>query len=97
MKRRIYFKDKDFEADYKLMQKRLPGKGTGVRILTKDERLWIISRSSDMEPGGNLSIRSQFEETESAVQSREKLRAKRSHDETCAATSRRTASTFLLI
>jgi len=50
-KERIYFKDKDFEADYKLMQKRLPGKELGFGSSTKDERLWIISASSDMEPG----------------------------------------------
>ena len=48
---RIYWKDKSFEADYKLLQKKPPGKEIGFASGTKDERLFLIVASSDTEPG----------------------------------------------
>jgi dipeptidyl aminopeptidase/acylaminoacyl peptidase len=48
---RIYWRNKAFEADYKLLQKRLPGRELGFGSSTKDERLWIVGSSSDTEPG----------------------------------------------
>lgn len=48
---RIYWKDKSFEADYKLLQKKLPGKEIGFVSGTKDERLFLIVANSDTEPG----------------------------------------------
>ncbi|MGH9859967.1 MAG: alpha/beta fold hydrolase [Candidatus Acidiferrales bacterium] len=48
---RIYFKDKSFEADYKLLEKKLPGKDINFTSSTKDERLWLINANSDTEPG----------------------------------------------
>ncbi len=48
---RIYWKDKSFEADYKLLQKKLSDKQIGFASHTEDERLWLISASSDTEPG----------------------------------------------
>lgn len=48
---RIYWKDKSFEADYKLLQKKLPGKEISFVSGTKDERLFLIVASSDTEPG----------------------------------------------
>jgi dipeptidyl aminopeptidase/acylaminoacyl peptidase len=48
---RIYWKDKNFEADYKYLQKQLPGKEIGFASSTKDEKLWIISSNSDTDPG----------------------------------------------
>jgi dipeptidyl aminopeptidase/acylaminoacyl peptidase len=48
---RIYWKDKAFEADYKLLQKQLPGKELNFGSGTKDERLFLIAASSDTEPG----------------------------------------------
>jgi dipeptidyl aminopeptidase/acylaminoacyl peptidase len=50
-RQRLYWKDKDFEADYKWLQKQLPGKEIGMGSTTKDEKLWLISASSDTEPG----------------------------------------------
>lgn len=50
-KMRIYFKDKTFQSDYELVQKRLPGKDIGVDSQTKDESLFLISATSDTEPG----------------------------------------------
>ena len=48
---RIYWKDKAFEADYKLLQERLPGKEIDLDSWTKDEQLWLVSARSDTEPG----------------------------------------------
>ncbi|MGH9871703.1 MAG: S9 family peptidase [Pyrinomonadaceae bacterium] len=48
---RIYWKDKSYEADYKLLQKKLPNKEIGFVSGTKDERLFLIVASSDTEPG----------------------------------------------
>ncbi|MGH9791547.1 MAG: alpha/beta fold hydrolase [Candidatus Acidiferrales bacterium] len=48
---RIYFKDKAFEADYKLLQKKAPGKDINVTSSTSDERMWLINANSDTEPG----------------------------------------------
>ena len=50
-KLRIYFKDKAFEADYELLKKQLPGKQVNLGSGTKDERRFLISASSDTEPG----------------------------------------------
>jgi len=50
-RQRIYWKDKAYEADYKLLQKKLPGKEIGLGSSTKDERLFLITASSDTEPG----------------------------------------------
>jgi dipeptidyl aminopeptidase/acylaminoacyl peptidase len=48
---RIYWKDKGFEADYKLLKTKLPGREINFISGTKDERLWLILANSDTEPG----------------------------------------------
>ena len=48
---RIYWKDKAFEAEYKSLQKQLPGKEIGFTSTTKDEKLFIVSASADTDPG----------------------------------------------
>ncbi|HEV2718016.1 MAG TPA: alpha/beta fold hydrolase, partial [Terriglobales bacterium] len=48
---RRYWKDKSFEADYNLLQKKLPGKEIGLGSSTKDERFWLIGIGGDTEPG----------------------------------------------
>ena len=50
-RKRYYWKDKSYEADYKLLQKQLPGKEIGLGSATKDEQTWLISAGSDTEPG----------------------------------------------
>ncbi len=50
-KRRLYWKNKDYEADYELLQQKLPGKQINFTSSTKDERLWLISATGDTEPG----------------------------------------------
>jgi dipeptidyl aminopeptidase/acylaminoacyl peptidase len=50
-RQRIYWKDKAFEADYKNLQKQLPGKEIGFGSSTKDEKLWLVSANADTDPG----------------------------------------------
>lgn len=48
---RIYWKNKDWEADYKLLQSKLPGRELGLGSMTTDEQLLIVSSYSDRDPG----------------------------------------------
>ncbi|RPJ53646.1 MAG: S9 family peptidase, partial [Acidobacteria bacterium] len=50
-KQRFYWKDKKYEADYNFLKKQLGDKQIGFGSHTKDEQLWLISASSDREPG----------------------------------------------
>ena len=50
-RQRIYFKDPVFEADYRFVEKQLPGRQLTFRSPTADERRWIVSAASDIEPG----------------------------------------------
>ena len=47
---RIYWKDKSYEADYKFLQKQLPGKEIGFGSSTKDERLSLIAATATPNP-----------------------------------------------
>ncbi len=48
---RIYWKDKGYEADYKHLQKQLPGKEINFGSSTKDEKLFLIAANGDTDPG----------------------------------------------
>jgi dipeptidyl aminopeptidase/acylaminoacyl peptidase len=48
---RIYWKDKDWENDYKLIKSKLTGKEVNLGSMTSDERQWMIVATSDREPG----------------------------------------------
>ena len=48
---RIYWKDKEWEKDYKLLQSKIPGKEITPTSSTNNERLWMVVASSDREPG----------------------------------------------
>jgi dipeptidyl aminopeptidase/acylaminoacyl peptidase len=48
---RVYFRDKAWEADYKLLQSRFPGKDVEPGSSTADDRMWLITASSDTDPG----------------------------------------------
>lgn len=48
---RIYWKDKEFEADYNLLREKLGNKQIGFGSSTKDGRLYLVSSTSDTEPG----------------------------------------------
>lgn len=70
---RIYWKDKAFEADHKLVQKKLPGKEIAFSNSTKDERLWLITAYSDTEPGERYLFDRQTKKLTLQYRVREKL------------------------
>lgn len=70
---RIYWKDKAFEADYKNLQKQLPGKEIGFVSSTKDEKLWIISANADTDPGSTYLYDRATKKLTLQYQIREKL------------------------
>jgi dipeptidyl aminopeptidase/acylaminoacyl peptidase len=48
---RLYFRDKEFEKQYHWLQTKLPGKELHFGAHSSDENIWILSASSDTEPG----------------------------------------------
>jgi dipeptidyl aminopeptidase/acylaminoacyl peptidase len=50
-KQRVYFKNKDFESDYKWLQSKLPGMELAIGSRTRDEQTWMVTAYSDTEPG----------------------------------------------
>jgi dipeptidyl aminopeptidase/acylaminoacyl peptidase len=48
---RRYFRNKGFEADFKWLGDKLPGKDVRRISVTNDENLWLIVANSDTEPG----------------------------------------------
>ena len=70
---RIYWKDKNFEADYKLLQKQFPGKELGWGSATKDEKLAIIFANSDADPGSTYLFDRTTKKVTLQYRQREKL------------------------
>jgi dipeptidyl aminopeptidase/acylaminoacyl peptidase len=70
---RIYWKDKDFEADYKLVQKQLPGKEIAFGSSTKDEKLFLVSAYGDTDPGSTYLFDRTSKKLTLQYQIREKL------------------------
>ncbi|ESU25130.1 dipeptidyl aminopeptidase/acylaminoacyl-peptidase [Flavobacterium enshiense DK69] len=50
-RRRIYWKDKRFENDYKMIQKSFPNDDISFFSSNFDENLWLFNVSSDINPG----------------------------------------------
>ncbi|MFB3903266.1 MAG: alpha/beta fold hydrolase [Acidobacteriota bacterium] len=48
---RLHFKDKKYEADYNYLKKKVGDKQVAFGSHTKDEQKWLISATSDREPG----------------------------------------------
>jgi dipeptidyl aminopeptidase/acylaminoacyl peptidase len=48
---RVYFRDKAWEADYKLLQAKFPGKEISLGSSTADDSKMLVTASSDTDPG----------------------------------------------
>jgi dipeptidyl aminopeptidase/acylaminoacyl peptidase len=70
---RIYWKDKGYEADYKLVQSKLPGKEIGFGSATKDEQLFLLTAYSDTDPGERYLYDRRTKKLTLQYRSREKL------------------------
>ena len=72
-RQRFYWKDKSFEADYKLVQKKLPGKELNFGNSTKDEQLYLVTAYSDTEPGERYLFDRKTKKLTLQYRSRERL------------------------
>jgi dipeptidyl aminopeptidase/acylaminoacyl peptidase len=70
---RRYFKNTEFEAAYKEVQKQLPGKEINFGSSTTDERVWLVSASGDTEPGETHLFDRQTKQLTPQYRIREKL------------------------
>lgn len=70
---RIYWKDKAFEADYKHLQKLLPGKELAFASSTRDEKLFLVAANSDTDPGSTYLYDRTTKKLTLQYQIREKL------------------------
>jgi dipeptidyl aminopeptidase/acylaminoacyl peptidase len=48
---RVYFRDQAWEADYKLLRGKFPGKDIGLGSSTADDRIVLVTASRDTDPG----------------------------------------------
>jgi dipeptidyl aminopeptidase/acylaminoacyl peptidase len=48
---RVYFRDTEFEQEYRWLQSKLPGREIAFGSRSEDESVWIVSAYSDTEPG----------------------------------------------
>ncbi|MGA3025244.1 MAG: S9 family peptidase [Bryobacteraceae bacterium] len=72
-KPRRYWKDQDIEADLALLRARLPGREIDRVSHTRDERVWLISAWSDVEPGETWLFRCDTKELTFQYRVRERL------------------------
>jgi len=72
-KTRIHFKNKAWEADYNLLQKKLPGREISLGSMTADEQLWMIATYSDVDPGTRYLFDRRTKKLSLEYISREKL------------------------
>ena len=72
-KTEVYWKDKNFKADYDFLKKKLGDRDINFGSSTKDENLWIVSSFSDVDPGTTWLFNRKTKNLTSLYQSREKL------------------------
>ncbi|MBK8726729.1 MAG: prolyl oligopeptidase family serine peptidase [Holophagaceae bacterium] len=72
-KERVYFRDKGWEADYKLVKSKLPGKTITFGSSTADEQLVMISAYSDVDPGSRYLFDRRTKKLSLEYVTREKL------------------------
>ena len=48
---RVHFRDKAWEADYRLLQSKFPGKDVEPGSSTADDQVWLVTAASDTDPG----------------------------------------------
>ena len=70
---RIYFNDKVFEADYKILKRELVGQEVSILSASKNERIWIVNAYSDTEPGQVFMFDRNLKSVKLLYRSHEKL------------------------
>lgn len=72
-KRRIYFRDKNVESDFRLLEKRFPGREINLTSRTRDNTTWLIAVNSDVEPGEVYIFDRKSKKTDLQYKVREKI------------------------
>jgi dipeptidyl aminopeptidase/acylaminoacyl peptidase len=72
-RRRLYFKSKAHEADYKFLESKLPNREINFPSASADESLWIVSANADVEPGEVYLYNRKAKSLELQYRMREKL------------------------
>jgi dipeptidyl aminopeptidase/acylaminoacyl peptidase len=70
---RVYPKEKKFANDYARLKKQFPKGNIGLGSSTKDENLWLINISSDVDPGSTYLFDRRIGKTELLYRSRPNL------------------------
>jgi dipeptidyl aminopeptidase/acylaminoacyl peptidase len=70
---RRYFRDKDFEADFRYLETQLPGKQVYFESRTSDDQIWVVNTDSDAEPGESFIFDRATRKLEFQFRIREKL------------------------
>jgi dipeptidyl aminopeptidase/acylaminoacyl peptidase len=70
---RRYFKDKNFETDFKWLEGKFPGREIGLGSRSADEKVWVVVASSDVEPGETYLFDRKTRKLEFQYKVREKL------------------------
>src|SRR5581483_11358976 len=72
-KDRRYFKDPAFEADYRWLEIKFPGREISVTSSTRDEAQWLVAAHGDTEPGETYLFDRKTREVTFQYRIREKL------------------------
>ncbi len=70
---RRYFRDKEFEADFRYLEDQLSGKQVCFESRTSDDRIWVLEADSDTEPGETYIFDRRTRQLEFQFRIREKL------------------------
>jgi dipeptidyl aminopeptidase/acylaminoacyl peptidase len=70
---RRYFKDPAFEADYRWLETKFPGREISIASSTRDEAQWLINAHGDTEPGETVLFDRTTRELSFQYKIREKL------------------------
>jgi len=70
---RLYFRNKAFEADFRLIERKFPGKDVAIGSSTSDDRWWLARVSSDADPGETYLFDRQTKKLTLQYRVREKL------------------------
>jgi dipeptidyl aminopeptidase/acylaminoacyl peptidase len=73
---RVYPKEKKFAKSYEQMKKQFPSGNLGLVSTTKDETLWLLNVSSDVDPGSTYLFDRKTGKTELLYRSRPNLPSK---------------------
>ncbi len=68
-----YFRNKAFGADYAWLEYHFPGMEIGITSSTRDDQIWLVTASSDTEPGKTVLFERKTRKVTSQYVIREKL------------------------